>query len=90
MNITVRPEIEALIQQDVARGLYRSVEEYVEEAVQRLHEEERLLADEREQINDKIERALTQFEQGDFLTAEESKAHLQQQKAAWRAGHRQA
>lgn len=39
-------------------------------------EEERLIAE-------KIERALDQFERGEFLTEDESRADLERRKAAW-------
>jgi len=44
MTIHLKPEIEALIQKDLERGPYRSADEFVERAVQMLHEEEALLA----------------------------------------------
>lgn len=40
MAIEIRPEVVALIEQDVARGRYRSAEEFVEQAVQLLHARE--------------------------------------------------
>ena len=40
MNVRLRPEIEKLIRQDVERGPYQSVDEFVERAVSMLHEQE--------------------------------------------------
>ena len=85
MAIIIRPEIEALIRQDVARGTYLSVEDFVEQAVQRLHEEEALRANERGAIHEKIERAFAQFDRGEYLSEEQSRAELQEHKAAWLA-----
>lgn len=48
-----------------------------------LHEEEALLANDREVIHEKIERAFGQFERCEGLTPEESRARLQEKKAAW-------
>jgi len=45
MNIRLRPELEELIKQDVERGPYESVDEFVEHAVSLLHEQEAWLAD---------------------------------------------
>ncbi len=56
----------------------------------RLHEDLELLAGDRESIDAKIERAIGQFERGECFSAEESRARLQEQKAAWLAGQRQA
>jgi putative addiction module CopG family antidote len=83
MTIHLKPELEALIQKDVERGAYRSVDEFVERAVQMLHEEEALLANDGRVVHEKIERAFDQFERGEGLTPEESRARLQERKAAW-------
>jgi putative addiction module CopG family antidote len=83
MTIHLKPELEALIQKDVERGHYQSVDEFVERAVHMLHEEESLLANDRQAIYEKIERAFGQLESGKGLTAEESRARLQEKKVAW-------
>jgi Arc/MetJ-type ribon-helix-helix transcriptional regulator len=83
MTIHLKPELEALIQKDVERGPYHSVDDFVERAVQMLHEEEALLVNDRDVINQKIERAFGQFERDEGLTPEESRARLQEKKAAW-------
>ena len=36
-----------------------------------------------EEIETKIDRALAQFERGEFFTAEESRADMERRKAAW-------
>ena len=38
MNIRLRPELEELIKQDIQRGAYQTVDEFVEHAVSLLHE----------------------------------------------------
>jgi len=83
MTIHLKPELEALIRKDVKRGPYRSVDEFVERAVQMLHEEESLLAGDRQLIHQKIERAFEQFERGEGVTPEESRARLQATRADW-------
>ncbi len=84
VTIHLKPELEALIQKHVERGAYQSIDEFVERAVQMLHEEEALLANDRQAIHEKIERAFFgQFERGEGLTPEESRALLQEKKAAW-------
>jgi len=83
MTIHLKPELEALIQKDVERGPYQSVDEFVERAVQMLHEEESLLANDRQVIHEKIERAFGQFERDEGLTPEESRAGLEKRKADW-------
>lgn len=85
MTIQIKPELEALIEEDIRRGSYRSVDEYVERAVEMLHEEEALLAGERRLIDEKIERATGQFERGEGLSPEESRSLLAEQKRVWLA-----
>lgn len=80
MTIHLKPELEALIQKDVERGPYQSVDEFVERAVQMLHEEEALLANDSQAIREKIERAFCQFERDEGLTPEESRARLDEKK----------
>ena len=38
MNIHLRPELEEMIEQDVQRGRYQAVDEFVEQAISLLHE----------------------------------------------------
>jgi putative addiction module CopG family antidote len=83
MTIHLKPELEEMIKQDVQRGPYQSVDEFVQRAVEMLHEEEALLAGDRQLINEKIERAFAQFERGEGLSPEESRARLQEAKKAW-------
>jgi Arc/MetJ-type ribon-helix-helix transcriptional regulator len=44
MKIRASPELEELVEQDVQRGPYQSVDEFVERAVSLLHEQETWLA----------------------------------------------
>ncbi len=82
MTIHLKPETEALIQEDVQRGQYSSADEFVEEAVRLLHEEQELWARE---VHEKIERAYAELERGECFTLEETRAKLQEHKAAWLA-----
>jgi len=47
--------------------------------------ENKWLDEHKREIAEKIERAFEQFERGEFLSAEESKAEMQKRKAAWLA-----
>ena len=88
MTIQLKPETEAMIQADVERGPYQSAEEFVEQAVRMLHQEEELVAFQKQIIHEKIERAFEQFERGEELSEEELRAELQEHKAAWLAENR--
>jgi putative addiction module CopG family antidote len=54
MEVRLKPELEELIKQDVQRGSYQTVDEFVERAVSMLHEQEASLAQNCVEIADKI------------------------------------
>ena len=83
MTIHLKPELEALIQQDVERGPYQSVEQFVERAVQMLHDEEHLLQENKESIHEAIGEGLAQLDRGEGVPGDVSRARLQEKKAAW-------
>jgi putative addiction module CopG family antidote len=84
MTIRLKPELEALIQQDVERGPYQSVDEFVQQAVQMLHEQEQWLAENRTEIARMIEAGYASAERGDLLDADQVRSHLNERKQAWR------
>jgi antitoxin ParD1/3/4 len=71
MNIHLRPEVEEMIRQDVRRGPYQSVDEFVEQAVSMLHEQEAWLADHASEIRAKIEEGYAAAQRGELIDAEE-------------------
>jgi len=77
MTIHLKPELEALIQKDVERGPYQPADEFVEQAVQMLHEQEQWLAA-------KIEEGYASAERGEFLDAKQVRAQVNERKQAWR------
>jgi putative addiction module CopG family antidote len=84
MTIRLKPELEALIQKDVERGPYRSADEFVEQAVQMLHEQEQWLADNHADIAAKIEEGYASAERGELLGPEQVRAQVNERKQAWR------
>jgi len=87
MTIHLKPELEALIQEDVARGSYQSVDEFVAQAVQMLHEHEQWLADNRAEIAAKIEHGFAQAERGETLDGEEAFRQMRQRRAEYPKQH---
>jgi putative addiction module CopG family antidote len=83
MTIHLKPELEALIQEDLERGPYQSADEFVALAVQMLHEHEQWLADNRAQIAAKIEQGYAQAERGELIDSVEVRARLNERKRAW-------
>jgi Arc/MetJ-type ribon-helix-helix transcriptional regulator len=87
MAIEVSPEIQAMIDKDVARGRYRSATEFVELAVQMLHAQ---LATNREDIARKIEVGWAQAERGELLDEDEVRRDLEEKKREWLVSRRKA
>jgi antitoxin ParD1/3/4 len=82
MDIHLRPELEEIIKQDVERGRYQSVDEFVEHALALLHEQETWLAEHRSEIAAKIEQGYAAAQRGDLIDSDEVRSKLQQRKRA--------
>ncbi len=83
MNIRLRPELEELIKQDVKRGPYQSVDEFVEHAVSMLHEQEAWLAEHSAEIAAKIELGYAAARRGELIDADQARSTLDEKKRAW-------
>lgn len=64
-------------------GRYESANDVISRALEVLRAEEAFLRDRRDEIELKIDRALDQFERGEFFMAEQARADLQKRKTAW-------
>lgn len=82
MEIRLRPELEELIRQDVERGPYETVDEFVEQAISMLHEQEAWLVANRNMIQTKIAEGYAAAQRGDLLDPEEVRAKLAELKQA--------
>jgi len=89
MTINLPPELEALIQQDLQSGAYKSMDDYVQYAVTLLHEHEKWLAENRSEIATKIEKGYAQAQRGESYGDEEVRAHMEEHKSLWRKNHGQ-
>jgi hypothetical protein len=85
MTITVRPEHEQLIAQAIQSGAYQTPEEVIGRALELLRSEAEFFSEDKQAIEEKIERAFAQFERGEFFTAEQARADMERRKAAWLA-----
>jgi putative addiction module CopG family antidote len=83
MKIELKPELEALIKQDVERGPYKSVDEFVEQAVSLLHEQEAWLAEQGSEIRAKIEEGYAAAQRGELVESGEVRSRLEEKKRAW-------
>jgi antitoxin ParD1/3/4 len=90
MKIELKPELEALIKQDVESGAYKSVDEFVEQAVSLLHEQEAWLAERGSEIRGKIENGYAAAQRGDLIDSGEVRSRLEKKKRAWLTEKRRA
>jgi antitoxin ParD1/3/4 len=82
MTVHLKPELEAMIQNDLERGPYQSIDEFVERAVQMLHEQEQWFAGNRDGIAAMIEHGLAQAERGELIDGDEAASLLRERRAA--------
>ena len=80
MEIRLRPELADLIKQDVQRGSYASVDDFVEHAVSMLHEQEAWLAENRADITAKIAEGYSAAQRGELIDADEVRSRLNEHK----------
>jgi len=90
MKIQLKPELEALIKQDVERGAYKSVDEFVEQAVSLLHEQEAWLAEQGSEIRAKIEEGYAAVRRGELVDSGEVRSRLEAKKRTWLTEKHQA
>lgn len=83
MAIQLRPELEELIREDIQRGLYGSVDEFLEQAVTQLHQQEMWLLKNRTEIAAEIEEGWAAAERGEVTDAVQVKARMHERKQAW-------
>jgi putative addiction module CopG family antidote len=80
MEIRLRPELEALIRQDVQRGPYNTVDEFVERAVAMLHDQETWLAENRTTITSQVTEGYAAAQRGELIDAEQVRSRLNERK----------
>lgn len=85
MKIHLRPELEEMIKQDIRRGPYQTVDEFVEHAVSLLHEQESWLSEHGSEIRAKIEQGYASAQRGELIDADQVRSGLDGRKRAWLA-----
>ncbi len=88
MKIELKPELEALIKQDVERGAYKSVDEFVEQAVSLLHEQEAWLAEQGSEIRAKIEEGYAAAQRGELVDSSAVRSRMEEKKRNWLSENR--
>ncbi|MBZ5521722.1 MAG: hypothetical protein LAP21_05625 [Acidobacteriia bacterium] len=85
MTIHLRPELEELIRQDVERGAYETIDDFVEQAVSLLHEQEVWLAQHKSEIAARIQVGFAAAQHGDLIEPEQARSILEERKREWAA-----
>jgi Arc/MetJ-type ribon-helix-helix transcriptional regulator len=76
MEIRLRPGLADLVKKDVERGSYASIDDYVEQALTMLHEQEAWLAANRSEVSAKIEEGYFAAQRGELLDPDQVKSRL--------------
>lgn len=90
MTIHLKPETERLIQKDVERGPYQTADEFVERAIQLLHDQEDWLSANRAEISARIEEGYASAQRGELIDDDQARSQMEEKKRAWRAEQRRA
>ena len=88
MTIHLRPELEELIRQDVERGAYETIDDFVEQAVSLLHAQEAWLAEHKSEIAAKIQVGFAAAQRGELVEPEQARSTLEERKRAWAANRK--
>ncbi|MBZ5625795.1 MAG: hypothetical protein LAQ69_44955 [Acidobacteriia bacterium] len=75
MNITLKPELEKIVQQKVARGEYDTADDFVGEAVERLIDEEQEDDAHLDEIRNRIDAAEAEIDRGEYIEYDEDTIH---------------
>jgi putative addiction module CopG family antidote len=83
MEIRLSPELAAVVERDVAAGRFASVDEYIAEAIELLHEREPWRDESLEELNASLEESISQAERGEVMDEAQVRLEMQKMKAEW-------
>jgi putative addiction module CopG family antidote len=83
MEIRLSPELAAVVERDVAAGRFASVDEYIAEAIELLHEREPWRDESLEELNASLEESIAQAERGEVMDEAQVRLEMQKMKAEW-------
>ena len=91
MNISITPELEKFVHQEVKTGLYQSASEVIRAALRRLKEDKerkpRFVVSSMAELEDKVLEGIGQLERGEGLPGEQVFAELKAHSAKRRRRH---
>jgi Arc/MetJ-type ribon-helix-helix transcriptional regulator len=83
MKVTIRPDHEELIARAMQKGAYQDPDDVIGTALEVLRSQDEWLDENKVAVNDQIERAFEQFDRGEFFSADQSRADMENRKAEW-------
>jgi predicted transcriptional regulator len=83
MPVHIKPELEAIIAEDLKSGIDAPAEEYIERAIQLLHEERLGPIENRDAIEAQIEEGWAAAERGELIDGDEAIKILRKNHAEW-------
>jgi|tagenome__1003787_1003787.scaffolds.fasta_scaffold16917670_2 antitoxin ParD1/3/4 len=89
MIIELKPEMEALIQRQLASGAFASPEEVIQRALEFLSVEDWLIEN-RDDLSAKIQEGWDEATRGELIEADQVRANMQRGKQDWTKQHRPA
>ena len=91
MNISITPELENLVQQEVKTGLYQSASEVIRAALRSLKEDKerkpRFMVSTKEELQEKLLEGIEQLDRGEGIPADQVFAELNTRSAQRRRRH---
>ena len=83
MEIRLSPELQAVVERDMATGRFRSVEDYIAEAVELLHDREQWRGETLEEFNAKLAESIAEAERGELADEIQARQEMREMKAEW-------
>ncbi len=80
MEIRLSPEVQAIVEGDMASGRYGNVEDYIAEAVELLHERQQWRESD-DEFRASLEASLQEAERGELMDEDEVRREMQAMKA---------
>jgi antitoxin ParD1/3/4 len=80
MNVSLTPELEALVAEKVESGRYTSASEVIREALRLLEEQDQLRQKRLLEVKRKIDRGLEQLERGEGIPGDQARSRLRRDK----------
>lgn len=82
MTITLKPELEALIQKRLESGTFESVEDVLWQALESQDAEEAWLELHKREVGEKLDRAMEELDRGGGIPGSQVRQRLQEMKAS--------